>query len=153
MIMSCHKREIDRLRATKLGRIQFLKCVPFEPLLQYRYAEAFSRFKGVPIFAEIGFEQIALGFCFPLQRAQLNVLAVGRSRLPFELIEVAAETLQARAGDPCVVVERASANGPFSRRGSADPAGSRFDPAAGRRAASPLAGEHPGRPRSKSGEG
>jgi hypothetical protein len=62
---------------------------------------------GFAIFRQIGFQQVALRLGFPLQRPQLDVLAVGRGRLLLQLLEAGAEALDPAAGDARVIVQRA----------------------------------------------
>ena len=69
-------------------------------------APRLSRDGGLAILGEIGFQQVALRLRLALERAQLNVLAVGRGRGPLELIETGAERLDPRARNARIVFER-----------------------------------------------
>ena len=62
---------------------------------------------GLAIFREIGFQKVALRLGFPLERAKLDVLAVGRGRLLLQLLEAGAQALDPAAGDARIIVERA----------------------------------------------
>jgi hypothetical protein len=61
---------------------------------------------GLAIFGEVRLQQVALGFGFALERPQLHVLVVGGGGLALELVEIAAEAVDAGAGDARVVLER-----------------------------------------------
>ena len=61
---------------------------------------------GLAIFRQIGFQQIALRLGFTLERAKLDVLAVGRGRLLLQLIEAGAQAVDPAAGDAGIIVER-----------------------------------------------
>ena len=61
---------------------------------------------GLAVFCQIGFQQVALRLGLALERAQLHVLGVGRTRLLLHLLQAGAEAFDPAAGDPCVAVER-----------------------------------------------
>ncbi len=62
---------------------------------------------GLAVFGEIRFQQIALRFGLPLERAQLHVVLVGGDRLALELVEGHELGGDAGVGELGVVLERA----------------------------------------------
>ena len=67
--------------------------------------EAVARCR-LAILGEIGLEQITLRLGLALERAQLDVLSVGRCRLHLELVERALQEFDACARDARIVLER-----------------------------------------------
>ena len=59
------------------------------------------------IFREIGLKDVALRLGFPLERAKLRLLAVGRGHLFLQLLEACVQILDPAASDPGIIVQRA----------------------------------------------